>query len=158
MSQPNLDHHPLPAPTSPSTSVSSYLARMESAINPAASANVDHLATQVSMTLSHEKHNVVHRHNDTKDMPSSVMVDDHSFNDRADEDDGAMVLHRSVESLDSAGYLSTVHDDSHRQHQAIDRSDVEPLYPSSAQIMAAVRDSGHRTTVGQQITPPTWVS
>ena len=166
MSQPNQDNHVLPMiPTSPSTSVSSYLARMESAINPAASANVDSLATNKSVSSSHKKHHdidEIHGNNVAKDVMSSVVVDDHLFNGRDDEDDGAMVLHRSVESLGSAGYLSTVQDDTHHRHHRADEGfDVVSSYPSSTQIMAAVRDVGNNNNssiVIPQITPPTWVS
>ena len=164
MSQPkNGEMNVVPAPTSPSTSVSSYLARMEYAINPAASANVDRLTAQLSVTQSREKHNDAddtHGKNDANDAAtSSVVEEDHSFNDRDDEDDGAIVLHRSVESLGSDGYLSTVRDDTlHRHHRVIDRSDLDQSYPSSAQIMAAVRESGNSSTIVQQVTPPTWVS
>ena len=113
MSQPNKDRDGLPAP-SPSASVSSYLVRMESAINPAASANGDTLAAHLSVTQSREKYNDSDRAQglyDVKDVDSSLVDDDHSFNDRDDEDDGAIVLHRSVESLGGDGYVPTIHDD-----------------------------------------------
>ena len=187
MSQPNKDRDGLPAP-SPSASVSSYLVRMESAINPAASANGDTLAAHLSVTQSREKYNDSDRAQgryDVKDVASSLVEDDHSFNDRDDEDDGAIVLHRSVESLGGDGYVPTIHDDhddtphhdhDHHDDRVVDDRDLNRVaartdhddrsYPSSAQIMAAVRDSSNSatantvrdSTVASQIAPPTWVT